>query len=63
MLRPYDTSLLGSTRTWYSRVVPPKVLTSTMSGTDLSSFTTVQSWIDLRSMMSICGLVLFSTYQ
>ena len=46
MLRPYDTSLFGSTRTWYSRVVPPKLLTSTTSGTDLNCFSSVQSSMD-----------------
>ena len=51
-LSPYPISLLGSTRTWYSRVGPPKLATSTMSGTALKFFSTTQSSIDFSSITS-----------
>src|SRR5208283_1928062 len=60
MLRPYATSLSGSTATWYSFVVPPKVFTSTTSGTDFNCFTITQSWRDFSSVRSTEGFVLFS---
>ncbi len=59
-LRPYAISLSGSTRTWYSRVGPPKLATSTTSGTDLNCFSIVQSSIDFKSITSYIGLVLCS---
>src|ERR1700680_785977 len=50
-------------RTWYSRVSPPKLDTSTTLGTDLNCFSSVQSSIDFSSMRSYFGFVLFSVYQ
>ncbi len=58
MPNPYETSLLGSTRTWYSRVVPPKLETSTTLGTDLNCFSSTQSSSDFKSIRSYEGLVL-----
>jgi len=55
--------LSGSIRTWYSRCMPPKLVTSTTLGTDLNSLSNVKSWIDLSSMTSTLGLVLRSVYQ
>ncbi len=52
MLNPYDTSLFGSTRTWYSRTVPPKSETSTTLETDLNCLRRTQSSIDLNSIRS-----------
>src|SRR4029077_4118853 len=63
MLRPQATNFVGSRRTWYSRVVPPKLTTSTTLGTDLNCFSRVQSSIDFNSIRSYFGLVLFSVYQ
>ena len=50
-------------RTWYSLSVPPKSETSTTLGTDLNSFSRVQSSMDLRSIRSYFGFVLLSVYQ
>src|SRR5450755_4036968 len=50
-------------RTWYSRVVPPKLETSTTLGTDLNCFSSVQSSIDFKSIKSYLGLVLCRVYQ
>ena len=52
MLNPYETSLFGSTRTWYSRTVPPKSETSTTFGTDLNCLSRTQSSIDRSSIRS-----------
>lgn len=53
-------SFSGSTRTWYSRVMPPKLETSTTPGTDLNCFSSAQSWSDFNSMLSYSGLLLAS---
>src|ERR1700730_10585225 len=63
MLRLYAISLVGSRRTWYSRVMPPKLETSTTLRTDLNCFSSVQSYIDFSSVKSFLGLVLLSVYQ
>src|ERR1039457_5028499 len=63
MLNPYDTSLLGSTRTWYSRTAPPKSETSTTFGTDLNSLSSVQSSMARSSIRSYLGFVLRRVYQ
>src|SRR5579863_9608997 len=63
MLNPYEINLFGSTRTWYSLVVPPNVDTSTIFGTDLNCFSSVQSSIDFSSIKSYFGFELRSVYQ
>ena len=64
MFNPYDTSLSGSTRTWYSRVVPPKLdyVHDVRNGFELLLERPV---LEATSVPSgrICGLVLFSVYQ
>src|ERR1035441_2866471 len=40
---PYETSLSGSTCTWYSRVSPPKMDTDATLGTDIRCLKTTQS--------------------
>ncbi len=52
MESPYATNLSGSTRTWYSRVVPPKMETAAMLGTDMRYLKTTQSWSRFSSMTS-----------
>ena len=47
-----DELVWDRSRTWYSRVMPPKLETSTTPGTDLNCFSSVQSSSDFNSMLS-----------